>query len=146
MNEARLQPVLTYVSEAELIKIVDGDTLRVLIDLGYSISVQRDVRLSGVDTPEIRGPERRAGKYVSQRVESWIIERGGYKRLLLNSLDYSTGKYGRSLAEVWVGGECLNDYLLDEGLGWPTDSKGRLTKSRDLTELNLPEICYKSNS
>ena len=137
------QPEVNYVSRAELVKIVDGDTLRLDIDLGYTIRCRRDVRLSGVDTPEVRGSERDAGKYVKKKVEEFFE---GHTEVIVHSLNFSTGKYGRNLCEIWVAGNSLNRYLLDELLGWPTDSSGRLTERRDLRRLNLPEFCYKSNS
>jgi micrococcal nuclease len=133
------QPEVNYVSRAELVKIVDGDTLRLDIDLGYTIRCRRDVRLLGVDTPEVRGPEREAGKYVKRKVEEFFQ---GYTELIVHSLNFSTGKYGRNLCEIWVSGNSLNRYLLDRRLGWPTDSNGLLRESRDLALLDIPESVY----
>lgn len=131
-----VQPEVNYVSRAELIKVVDGDTLRVDIDLGYTIRVRRDIRLSSVDTPEVRGPEREAGKYVAARVAEFL---GPTPQLIIQSLRFSTGKYGRSLCRVWADGRCLNDWLLEERLGWPTDPSGRLKRVRLLSTLSLPD-------
>ena len=133
------QPEVNYVSRAELVKIVDGDTLRLDIDLGYTIRCRRDVRLSGVDTPEVRGLEKQAGKYVKRKVEKFLQ---GRTELIVHSLNFSTGKYGRNLCEIWVAGNSLNSYLLDRRLGWPTDSNGRLRESRDLALLDIPESVY----
>ena len=44
-----------YVYKCEIVKVIDGDTLDVLIDLGFNIKMKERVRLLGVDTPEVFG-------------------------------------------------------------------------------------------
>ena len=125
-----------FVRRAELIKIVDGDTLRVQIDLGFTVQIVRDVRLLGCDTPEVRGAEKIAGKYVSQRVAEFF---GDNTDIVIESADFSVGKYGRCLGNVWSEEKCLNQWLQLSRLAWPVDSDGSLVVKRSLDYLDLPE-------
>lgn len=130
------EPKVTYVNKARVIKVVDGDTLRLDVDVGYTMRCQRDVRLSRVDTPEIRGSESVAGKYVHDRVREFL-ESSEY--VTIESKEYSTGKYGRNLCEVWSDGKCLNQWLLDMRYGWPTGEGGRMEMPRNVEWLDLPD-------
>ncbi len=133
------EPNTTYCKEATLVKVIDGDTLRLRIDLGWAITTQQDIRLRGVDTPEPRGAEKNCGKYVTAAVEQWIDERTDANRVVkVDSRKYTTGKYGRTIADVWVGGESLNQFLLTSKLAWMTSDDGALEQPRDLRLLNLP--------
>jgi micrococcal nuclease len=131
-------PIDGFARNVKLLRLVDGDTIRIEIDLGWTIKTQCDVRLTGVDTPEPRGPERNAGRYVTDAVQAWIDEREG-RQMAIRSDVFKVGKYGRCLCEVWIGDDCLNEWLLDEGLGWPMTSKGSVGTRRidDLT--GIPE-------
>ena len=124
------------IRRAELLKIVDGDTLRLQIDLGFTVKVVKDVRLLGCDTPEVRGAERLAGKYVAGKVHNFFdID----DEIVIESADFSVGKYGRSLCNVWCGDKCLNQWLLLNRLAWPVDASGSLVVKRSLDYLDLPE-------
>ena len=61
--------------QAQIIRVVDGDTIDVLIDLGFDMHVKERVRLAGVDTPESRtrdDREKRFGKLATERVEQLL--------------------------------------------------------------------------
>lgn len=128
-------PSDAFVRKARLLKVVDGDTLRLEIDLGFGTRLAHDIRLLGVDTPEPRGKESAAGKWVTFQVEKFI---GDHKDLLIHSQVFSLGKFGRCLCRVWVDGRCLNNWLIDSQLCWPTDSSGKIIGPRDLSRLTLP--------
>lgn len=133
------EPSTSYCKDAIIVRVVDGDTLRLRIDLGWKITTEQDVRLRGVDTPEPRGAERYCGKYVTAAVEEWIDKRTDSKRMVkVDSRKYVSGKYGRTIADVWIGGESLNQFLLTSKLGWVTNDDGALEQPRDLRLLNLP--------
>lgn len=128
-----------FVREANLVKVVDGDTLRLRVDLGWQTTIVEDVRLAWVNTPERRGPELPAGHFVADAVSKFFAEHGAIG-LTLQSRVFSVGKYGRCIANVWSEGVCLNQWLLATGLGWGTDDRGRLTSNRDIQDLGgLPE-------
>lgn len=100
--------------KAKILRVIDGDTFDVLLDLGFNILIRRRVRLYGVNTPEIRGVTKEDGLKASARV-SELIEG---KDVLLISCDYDD-KFGRCLAKVIIpdGTERdLGDLLLAEGL------------------------------
>lgn len=125
-----VKPSDQFVRQAILKKVVDGDTLRLLIDLGWGANLTHDIRLAGLNTPEVRGQERPAGLYVTERVKDWL----GISRLVIKSHSFKLGKYGRCICEVWTGDGCLNQHLLNNGLAWPADENGKVD-SRDLSKL-----------
>lgn len=126
-----------FVRCCRIVKIVDGDTLRLQIDLGFGATIIHDIRLARVNTPEHRGSERAAGRYVSQEVIKWVgpITEA---EVLIHSKAFKLGKFGRCICEAWVNGENLNDMLLSRRLAWRTDEAGT-TSSRDIGQLDLPE-------
>lgn len=97
-----------YIFRAKCERVVDGDTIDVIIDFGFDVSAKRRVRVLDVDTPE-RGQEnfKEATEFVKERVEG--------KELLLQT--YKSDVFGRYLARIWYNNEdtgkvCLNDELL----------------------------------
>ena len=131
--------------KAVLIGVVDGDTLDVEIDLGWSIKLKERLRLEFVDTPEInKTEENKAGKWVKEQVEKWLELKEGKTttELIITSEAYDRtgkvrGKYGRTLAQVYHLEEkwSLNDRLLTENMAWRTDEKGKLLEKRSLSLL-----------
>lgn len=115
-----------YSYKAAVIKVVDGDTLRLDIDLGLRIRTRIDVRLRGIDTPEVVGVSRAAGLEAKAFVEAALpIGATVYVETV------KTEKYGRWLVDVWhLAGETdpvvihargtrLNSALVDAGLAIP---------------------------
>ncbi len=100
----------------------DGDTLNnALVDLGWDTLRRVDLRLVGLDTPEVTGPNKAVGLLVRDHVIGWIAKRTG---LLVEST--SLDKYGRSLAILHASeGETLNAYLLRTGTARPYDGGKR---------------------
>jgi micrococcal nuclease len=108
-----------YVRKVE--KVVDGDTIDVLIDLGFDILFQSRVRLAGIDTPESRTrdlKEKALGleskEYLSKHIKdakSVVI-----KTEKMNS----TEKFGRILGWIYVNGDTvsLNDVMINDGYAW----------------------------
>ena len=123
-------------------RVVDGDTLDVEIDLGWSMTMRERLRLEFVNTPETRGAERDAGDFVTALVKEWLPMGA---EVLLASVAFdrkgrARGKFGRTIAHVWHAGEGwnLNERLLDPAarLAWETDGQGSLIEERTLTSLN----------
>lgn len=106
---------------AEVLRVIDGDTIKMRIDCGFSVHVVENLRLAGVDTPEIRGEEREQGLVSKAFVEDILPV--GSKVLIKTSL--GTGKYGRYIADVIVNVDdslkSLSELLLEKGLaeGYP---------------------------
>ena len=133
-------PKERFYRNAILIRVVDGDTLDVEIDLGWSMKLKERLRLEGLDTPEIRSQaEKKAGNWVKQDVEKLLLEN---TPLIIASMAYDRtgrvrGKYGRTMAVVYRAedGFCLNKYLLKKKLAWRTNNNGSLLEERKLSSL-----------
>ena len=116
----------------EVVRVVDGDTVDVIFDLGFSLFKKERVRLAGIDTPESRTrnlEEKAMGLEAKDRVV--------YKLTSAEQIVCQTekeGKYGRILGWLYLDGASgsLNQELIDEGFAWEYDG-GRKTK--DLNEL-----------
>ena len=97
----------------EIVKVVDGDTVDVDIDLGFGIWMKNErVRLFGIDTPEsrTRDLEEKARGLASK---DKLIELLGEGDFVLESKE--VGKYGRVLGTLLVGDININDTLVEEG-------------------------------
>ena len=137
-NDPRLW---TY--RARVTRVVDGDTIDVVIDRGFGDYLRTRVRLLGVDTPELRPrrkplEERQREREAAIKAKDWVEEKIGGKEIILRT--YKAGKYGRWLAVIWLplpdnaidklgdviahrAGKSINDRLLEEGLARPYPSK-----------------------
>lgn len=97
---------------ATIMDVYDGDTVTAVIDLGLNISVIERVRISRIDAPEVRGPEREAG-LVTRDILRTLIE--GKSVIVITDNDQRE-KYGRLLAEIEIDGLNVSDHLVAEGL------------------------------
>ena len=107
-----------YRYNAKLIRVYDGDTIWVDIDLGFGIWLRNQaIRLKGIDTPEMRGSERYRGTVSRDRLIS-LLERDSSGIIIQTTKGKERGKYGRILGEVFIKSEdrSVNQILLDEGL------------------------------
>ena len=101
-----------YRYNAVVTRVIDGDTIKAAIDLGFGIVYQpNSLRLAGIDCPELRKDGEKAlaaKKYVEDAVLN--------KEVSLKSL--KTGKYGRYLVFIYQEGkkQSLNDELVEKGL------------------------------
>lgn len=117
MNVPEFQrPVYTY--RAELVNVVDGDTIDVRLDVGFDTHIFKRLRFLGIDTWEMRGEEREKGVIAKERLESLIRSSN---QLYVQTIMDGEGKYGRVLAWLWIetldGPLCVNQILLEEGHG-----------------------------
>jgi len=115
-----------YEYRATIKRVVDGDTLKAMVDVGFHMHHDVTLRLYGIDCPEVRTrnlEEKEKGIEAKNRMIE-LLEKCNYEvRIKSHGLD----KYGRCLAEVVSNtphGEShnINRILLDEGLA--TDYKG----------------------
>tara|TARA_R110000823_G_scaffold221551_2_gene350048 strand:- start:3236 stop:3586 length:351 start_codon:yes stop_codon:yes gene_type:complete len=97
-------------------RVVDGDTMDVIIDLGFSIQYKTRVRLVGINTPEKRTrdlEEKARGIKASAYALQWCESQE--KITIVTALD-KKGKFGRVLGRlVGENDECLNDVLVRDG-------------------------------
>ena len=106
-----------YNYKCTLVKVVDGDTIDCILDLGFSVLHKCRVRLYGIDTPESRTrdkDEKIRGKLAAKFLEDAINL--GKNVVLRSKLKDSKGKYGRVLGEVVVDGININDVMVKKYL------------------------------
>ena len=122
-----------YEYTCRVLDVVDGDTVDVLISLGFRMTTVQRIRLSGVDCPEIHAKdefERRAAQEAKQFTQNWVeVNQLTNKGVLIEEfpLAISTLKdpdsFGRWLGTIFVPGQLtLNTRLTLDGRAtlWPT--------------------------
>ena len=93
-----------YIYRAKLERVVDGDTIDALIDVGFDVWVKKRIRYKGIDTWESRTrnlEEKKKGLAAKARNKQLLEEvssKPGYFRLK----SYGVGKYGRVLADIFI--------------------------------------------
>jgi micrococcal nuclease len=105
----------------KVLKIVDGDTIDVDLDLGFDISFTQRVRLAGIDTPESRTTdkyEKALGLEVKDKLKHAI--EAAKTIVIRTEKPDSTEKYGRILGWVFLDENpiSINQTLIDEGFAW----------------------------
>jgi len=107
-----------WIYNAEVKKVVDGDTFDIVIDLGFDTLKKGRVRLYGVNTPESRtsnAEEKQKGLAAKEFTDQWLT-RANHKVKIETIIDKNE-KYGRVLAKVWdSNGNCLNTDIVAAGL------------------------------
>ena len=101
----------------EIKKIVDGDTLDVVLDLGFNIFHSCRVRMAGIDTPESRTrdlDEKARGKLAKEFLKNWVTEYENNKKniVIKTKKEKAKGKFGRVLGELWVEGVNVNEDMI----------------------------------
>ena len=118
---------LYHYKVVEVLRVVDGDTMDLRIDLGFGLQFgvkdEVRVRLKGIDTPEMRGEEKEAGEAAKQFVVDWF-EKYKDHTLVLQTWKDKAGSFGRYLGEIravspdYKEGDIipsLNNALVDAG-------------------------------
>tara|TARA_Y100001951_G_C11290917_1_gene272104 strand:+ start:1823 stop:2251 length:429 start_codon:yes stop_codon:yes gene_type:complete len=106
-----------YEYKCEVTRVVDGDTIDCVLDLGFSILHKCRVRLYGIDTPESRTrdlDEKARGKLASKFLQESIDD--GDEIVLRSELKDSKGKYGRVLGSIVVDGLDVNQAMVAQNL------------------------------
>ena len=108
-----------YEYRCNVIKIVDGDTVDVDIDLGFGVWLHDErVRIMGIDTPESRTSdlvEKKFGLAAKERVKQLLGKTAVLKTQVDKSGEDLKGKFGRILGDFAVGDSTLSKILIDEG-------------------------------
>lgn len=105
----------------EVTNVVDGDTIDVIIDLGFDILFQSRVRLAGIDTPESRTSDK-AEKALGLEAKEYLkknIKAAKSVIIRTEKMD-SSEKYGRILGWVYLdgAGDSINNKMISEGYAW----------------------------
>lgn len=100
------------VTSGKVIKVYDGDTITIATKLPINKSpiYKFQVRLTGIDSPEIKGksPEEIALAKISRdALHNLIFDK------IVQLKDVGTEKYGRLLANVYINNINVNQWMLD---------------------------------
>jgi len=115
-------------------RIIDGDTLEVDIDLGFSIKlVNQHLRLAGIDTPEIHSSdsvEKHYGNLARETLTQWVAD----KNALLLVGGGARDKFGRLLGDLkHTDGTKATDFLLSKHMAVKYDGQSKTS----ITEAHL---------
>ena len=96
-------------------RVVDGDTVDVLIDLGFDIAYASRVRLYGIDTPEsrTRNKDEKARGLMSKQC---LVDELAKGQVVIRTRRDKKGKFGRVLGEMYVGDKNINLMMVDDSL------------------------------
>ena len=105
----------------EVKNVVDGDTIDVVIDLGFDILFASRVRLAGIDTPESRTTDK-AEKALGIEAKEYLKKqlKDAKSVVIRTEKMNSSEKYGRILGWVYVNGESesVNNKMISDGYAW----------------------------
>ena len=122
MVKRNIKKIEKYIYRGKLERVVDGDTIDALIDVGFDIWIKKRIRYSGIDTWESRTrnlEEKAKGLEAKARNKELLMEvssKPGYFRLK----SFGVGKYGRVLGEIYIEDKegkqyNINKTLMSEG-------------------------------
>jgi micrococcal nuclease len=108
-----------YEYRCNVVKIIDGDTVDVDIDLGFGVWMRKQrIRMYGIDTPESRTrdlEEKKYGLAAKDFLTGLLDDEGG---IVLKTHKDGKGKFGRILGELWrttnYADQSINDYMIEK--------------------------------
>ena len=127
----------------KIVKVLDGDTIDVLIDLGFDLFKKERVRIAGVDTPEKRTRDLEekalgidATNWLKKKLEDTIAGDGD-ELTIRTELVGGTGKYGRLLGWLYINEDAvsLNEQMIEEGYAWAYDGGTKQKNFDSLREI-----------
>ena len=104
--------------KAKVMDVIDGDTLDLLVDLGFNVHHSIRVRLNGINTPESRTSdvrEKTLGLQAKAYTKDWTTR---HPEVFVSTVKDKKEKFGRILAKIYSDANktaCLNDDLIDSG-------------------------------
>ena len=105
---------MIYEYKAILMRVVDGDTVDAMIDLGFDTWLKKRIRLAGINAYESRTrnkAEKKKGLKAKARLTEILEENDGDFLLI----SHGVGKYGRCLGEIRANSKSVNKMLIKEG-------------------------------
>ena len=107
-----------YIYRAKLDRVVDGDTIDAMIDVGFDIWVKKRIRYKGIDTWESRTrdlEEKKKGLAAKERNKE-LLEKVSSKPGYFRLKSYGVGKYGRVLGEIFIQDNNNKQYNINQTL------------------------------
>ena len=118
MTEGRYAPLSLgermYYYKIELLRVVDGDTVDVRIDLGFNVWHKCRVRLMGINAPESRTRDKEEKKR-GLAAKQWLINTLDSAQADIEMRSHGSGKYGRILGEIYINDININQLMVSEG-------------------------------
>jgi len=102
-----------YEYNAALKRVVDGDTFDLVVDLGFSTSIEWRFRLAGIDTPETWRPNSEGEKEHGERAADFAIKELEGKKITIKS--FKLGAYSRYSCDIFYDGKNLSEELKKNG-------------------------------
>lgn len=101
----------------QVIKVIDGDTVEITLDLGFNIHTKQKIRISGINTPELKSkvPEEKIkAEKAKDFAQKWFDK---HSRATIIVSTTKEDKYGRVLGDFYVeGGPSFSEEMLKEDL------------------------------
>lgn len=99
-----------YEYNAKVVRIVDGDTIELDVDVGFRWGFQENFRFSKIDTAEIFRPRNRAERVHGIEAANWLKSRILGKDILIKTT--KDGKYGRWIIDFWLDGVDIQEEMI----------------------------------
>ena len=118
----------------ELVKVVDGDTVDAVIDLGFSLALKQRLRLTGIDAPELLSKDP-AERQLAQEAKDFLTGKL-YSAKAIRIATSKDDKYGHILAEIHLDDDesSLNDQMVKRGFAWSYDGGSKVKDFAKLAE------------
>lgn len=122
----------------ELLEVIDGDTIRAIVDLGFNVHMKMDIRITTIDAPSIRTLNEEVKKYgyrAKAELEKYLQD--APEIIITTENPNKTKTFGRVLADVYAVGKDLtaSEYLLANNYVWVFVENKRITDVSLLTPL-----------
>lgn len=111
----------TY-SDCRVIRILDGDTVDLWINLGFSTFTKKRIRMFGIDAPETRTrdkEEKARGIKAKDRLIELLSQDQTSDEWSVDLESHEIGKFGRVIGTIWRGNANINQQMLLEGHATP---------------------------
>ena len=108
-----------YEYRCEVVRVIDGDTVDVDIDLGFGVWMKKQrIRMYGIDTPESRTRDLEEKKYGLAAKDFLVGMLEDENGILLKTYKDAEGKFGRILGELWrttnYADKSINEYMIEK--------------------------------
>ena len=125
------QPATFVYKIAKVLRVVDGDTLDVIFDLGFDVMLKQRIRMFGIDTPESRTRDKVEKKF-GLASKKYLKDNIAIAKDVVckTHVRDARGKFGRVLGEIWCDGTNMNKQMIEENMAvaYYGDNKDKLEK------------------
>jgi micrococcal nuclease len=106
------QVKIVYTYQAQVLRVIDGDTVELDIDLGFDIRHRCMARLRGINAPEVTGATKESGLMSRDALKMML---GDGRVVVTTEYHRERDKYGRCLVQIQKDGININQKMIDEG-------------------------------